>query len=362
MEFTVSKSNLQKGLEGVQGAVERRGSIPILGNVLLKAGQDNLEITATDLDVTIVGQCEISANVPGVATVSAKRLMDIVRLLPDGEISIQLQENDWLGVKSNGSSYKMVGLPADNFPMVERLTKQVAVIPGEVLSALIRRVSYAITQEESRYSLSGALMKLEPGRITMVATDGHRLSMASAEIALDCEKQQVLIPRKGLQELLKMCIGSVRFDASESHLFFSAGGRYLTARRLAGQFPNYDLVLPKDNDKLAIINRETLANAIRRVSVMSSEKMHGISLVFTPTRLELSASSSDAGEAHEYVEYKGEGLAGLDIKINPNYLMDFLSECHTTEVSLSLKDEEAAVDMRPVGLDGYQCIVMPMKF
>jgi DNA polymerase III subunit beta len=353
----------------VQGVIEKKSTIPILSNILLEAAGAHLDIAATDLDVTIRCGCPATVLAEGTTTISARRLFDIVRLLPDGaDIDFSLLENDWVELHCGNSQYKIVALPKENFPSIPEAAPATAQIPGTLLRNMIQRTMFAITQEESRYSLNGALLALMPNEVRMVATDGHRLALVSKNMegpGVDMEVR-ALIPRKTLVEILKL-IGEqesmVEFGRDENHLFFGVGSKRLVSRILAGQFPNYELVIPRENDKYIVASTKAFGDGVRRAAIMSDEKLRAIRLSFKTGTLELTASSAEAGEAREVVPVEFEGET-LDIGFNPQYLLDFIGVCAAESVSVSLKDSETQGLLRPVGpsdLD-YRYVVMPMKF
>ncbi len=369
MKFTVTRNSLLNELNLVQGVIEKKSTIPILSNILLEVSGERLEITATDLDVTIRCGCPAAVVEEGTTTLSARRLFDIVRLLPEGaDVELTLLENDWVELHSGNSEYKIVALPKENFPSIPEAAPSTAHIPGNLLRNMIQRTIFAITQEESRYSLNGALLALLPGEIRMVATDGHRLALVSKSMeipGLDVEVRS-LIPRKTLMEIQKL-IGDqdavVEFGRDENHLFFSLGNRRLVSRVLAGQFPNYELVIPRENDKFIVASTREFGDGIRRAAIMSDEKLRAIRLCFKTGSLELTASSAEAGEAREVVPVEYDG-ASLEIGFNPLYLLDFIANCGSDSISIALKDSETQGLIRPIGgsdLD-YRYVVMPMKF
>ena len=370
MEFTVKRSQLLDELNLVQGVIEKKSTIPILSNILLESSGDRLNITATDLDVSICCGCAAVVSDPGTMTVPARRLFEIARYLPEeAEIHCTLLENDWLGVRSGNSEYKVVGLPKENFPSVPQPAAPGVQISGAVLKAMIQRTIFAITQEESRYSLNGAMLLVKPQEMRMVATDGHRLAVVSQTVdvsGLDTELK-ALIPRKTLIEVQKL-IGdrdlTLEFGRDENHLFFSLADKRLVSRVLAGQFPNYEMVIPRANDKMVLASTKALADGIRRAQVMSDERLRAVRLSFKPNAVEITASSAEAGEARDVVpvEYSA---AGMDIGFNPQYLLDFLSVCGSESVNLALRDSETQGMFRPAGDSKdlqYTYVVMPMKF
>lgn len=370
MKFTVARNSLLNELNLVQGVIEKKSTIPILSNILLEAGGEYLDITATDLDVTIRCGCSATVESEGTTTISARRLFEIVRLLPEGsDLSLSVLDNEWVELSSGKSKYKIVALPKENFPSVPEAASAMSQIPGGLLRRMIQRTMFAITQEESRYSLNGALLVLLPGEIRMVATDGHRLALVSQSMEVPGIEGEIraLIPRKTLVEIQKL-IGDqdplvVEFGRDENHLFFSVESRRLVSRILAGQFPNYELVIPHENDKYVVSNSKSLGDGIRRAAIMSDEKLKAIRLLFKKGSVELTARCEEAGEAMDEVpiEYEGDDI---EIGFNPQYLLDFISVCNSETISVSLKDSETQGLFRPVeGSDlDYRYVVMPMKF
>jgi DNA polymerase III subunit beta len=369
MKFTVKRNSLLDELNLVQGVIEKKSTIPILSNILLEAEGERLKITATDLDVSICCGCPAAVHEPGTMTVSARRLFEIARYLPDdAEIDARLLENDWMELSSGHSEYKIVGLPKENFPSVPEPAAAGTPIPGSLLRAMIQRTIFAITQEESRYSLNGALLVVKPLEMRMVATDGHRLALVSAPIenAGGEAEMKALIPRKTLVEIQKL-IGDkdvpVFFGKDENHLFFSVEDKRLVSRVLAGQFPNYEMVVPRNNDKNVIGSTRALADGIRRAKVMSDERLRAVRFAIRAAAVEITASSAEAGEARDIVPVDYSG-GPMEIGFNPDYLLDFLGACGSDNVNLSLRDSETQGMFYPEGSPeiDYRYIVMPMKF
>jgi DNA polymerase III subunit beta len=370
MEFTVNRNLLLDELNLVQGVIEKKSTIPILSNILLEATRDRLSITATDLDVSICCGCPAAVQNEGTMTVSARRLFEITRYLPDGaEIQATLLPNDWLQIRSGNSTYKAVGLPKENFPSIPEPASPGIPIPGAILRAMIQRTIFAITQEESRYSLNGALLVMKPQEMRMVATDGHRLALVSKPLenpGVEAEMKS-LIPRKTLIEIQKL-IGdgdsAVNFSRDENHLFFSVAEKRLVSRVLAGQFPNYEMVIPRNNDKTVVAGAKVLADGIRRAQVMSDERLRAVRVTLRPGAMEITASSAEAGEAREIVDIEYNNVE-IGIGFNPQYLLEFLGVCSAASVQFSVRDSETQGMFSPVtdesDLD-YRYIVMPMKF
>ncbi len=307
MEITVSKFELLRELSATQGVVERKTTIPILSNYLFEAGGDRLSLTATDLDLSLRTSCNAKVKKEGACTIPARKLHDYVKLLPDADITIKLLENHWVSIRCGRSNTKMVGMARSNFPSLPVFpTAGVVSIPAQVLRGMIARTGFAIANEESRYTLNGALMVLKPESITMVATDGHRL----AHVERNSEKFEgvsgelkTLVPKKAMDELKSLVdstdVETIEFAKDESTLFFRIGPRLLTSRQLTGQFPNYEAVLPKDNSKSIALHGDDLGAAISRVAQFADERSRAVRLKLEKGELKLSASSTETGESED---------------------------------------------------------------
>src|SRR5580693_6044240 len=370
MEFSVSKSALLNELSTTQGVVERKTTIPILSNLLVEAKGSRLTITATDLELSIRTSCDAKVKKEGAGTIPAKKLFELLRLLPeDGEIKFKLQENHWVHITSDRRNYKLVGMSKDNFPALPAFPHAMVKIPASLLATAIAKTTFAISLEESRYTLNGALMVLKPGSLAMVATDGHRLSMVETDHKFEgfTAETRVLVPKKAMTEIQRLAAESgddaqVEFAQDESHLFFQFGRRLLTSRKLTGQFPNYEAVLPRDANKTVVIERNELNDALRRVSQLADARSRAVKFTLAKEAIEISASSPEYGEAKEAIEkeYKGEPIA---IGFNAQYLLDFLSAAADGPISFELKDEQSAGQLRPLGDESsrYRYVVMPMR-
>jgi len=370
MEITVSKFELLHELTATQGVVERKTTIPILSNYLFEAAGDKLSLTATDLDLSLRTACAAKVKKEGSCTIPARKLHDYVKLLPDADITIKLLENHWVSIRCGRSNTKMVGMARSNFPSLPVFpTAGVVKIPAQVLRGMIAKTGFAIANEESRYTLNGALLVLKPESITMVATDGHRLShieRSGEKFSGISGEMKTLIPKKAMDELKSLLDGAdtqtIDFAKDESTLYFRIGPRLLTSRQLTGQFPNYEAVLPKDNSKSVSLNGEELSAAISRVAQFADERSRAVRLKLEKGELKLSASSTETGESEDLLEtnYNGDPLT---IGFNAQYILDFLKAVGAGEVKLDLKDAQSAGQLRPA--DGedykYRYIVMPMR-
>jgi DNA polymerase III subunit beta len=369
MEITVSKVELLRELTATQGVVERKTTIPILSNYLFEAAADKLSLTATDLDLSLRTSCNAKVKKEGACTIPARKLYDYVRLLPDADITIRLLENHWVSIRCGRSNTKMVGMARSNFPGLPVFPSAGAIkIPAAVLRSMIAKTGFAIANEESRYTLNGALMVLKPESITMVATDGHRL----AHIERSGDKfegvsgeMKTLIPKKAMDELKSLLdsdIETIDFAKDESTLFFRVGPRLLTSRQLTGQFPNFEAVLPKDNNKSVTLPGNELGQAISRVAQFADERSRAVRLRMEKGELKLSASSTETGESEDTIEtsYQGDSLT---VGFNAQYILDFLKAVGAGDVKLEFKDAQSAGQLRPADSEDYKYryIVMPMR-
>jgi DNA polymerase-3 subunit beta len=370
MEITVSKFELLRELTATQGVVERKTTIPILSNYLFEAAGDKLSLTATDLDLSLRTSCVVKVKKEGSCTIPARKLHDYVKLLPDADITIKLLENHWVSIRCGRSNTKMVGMAKSNFPSLPTFpTAGVVKIPAQVLRSMIAKTGFAIASEESRYTLNGALMVLKPESITMVATDGHRLShieRPATKFEGVSGEMKTLVPKKAMDELKSLLDSTdaeeIDFAKDESTLYFRIGNRLLTSRQLTGQFPNFEAVLPKDNTKSIAVHGDELGQAISRVAQFADERSRAVKMRLEKGELKLSASSTEMGESEDTIEidYQGELLA---IGFNAQYLLDFLKATGGGEIKLEFKDSQSAGQMRPAEGEEYKYryIVMPMR-
>lgn len=368
MDFVVKKADLLRELQYVQGVVEKKTTVPILANILLATTGNSLVVTGTDLDVTIECACKAQVKVSGALTVSAKKLFEIIRLLPDAsEVHFKSEAREWINITCERSKFKIAGLSKENFPDVPRVEGESVTLLSGHLKHMISRCIFAITQEESRFALNGALMILRPNQLTFVTTDGHRLALIQRETeiaGLEGEMKN-LVPRKTLVELNKLTGAGeevVSFARDENHFFFKVGERLLISRLLSGQFPNYDMVIPSGNDKEVGLGTLRFADALRRVAVMADEQSRAVRFSLEEGQLEVSSSSADYGEAKEVIpaEYGGEPLV---ICFNSQYVLEFLAGLDSEKVGLFLKDAETQGLLKPANGSDYEhlYVVMPMK-
>jgi DNA polymerase-3 subunit beta len=368
MELVVRKADLLRELQLFQGIVERKNTIPILANILMEAGSGELRFLATDLEVGLRSRCEASVSRQGAVTVPAKKFFEIVRALPETDIHIA-EERGGVKVAADHFDSRLPAEPSENFPTLPQRGDGAAVmLPRAILRDMIVRTQFAIALEDSRYYLNGAQLVLKPEVMTLVATDGHRLAIVTAPIGAENgrrEPSMVILPRKTLAELGRLLgegEGDVIFQPGENHLFFEIGGRTLISRIIDAQYPSYERVIPKANDKRIEFERDRLASAVRRVALVSNERSRAVRLQIDKGKVEIASSSQEFGEAHEELRADYDGGA-LQISFNAQYVLDFLSVVGTDVVTLELKDEMSQALMKPVGAEGYDYlyVVMPMR-
>ncbi len=329
MEFVIKQSALKEELGFVQGIVEKKSTIPVLSNILIESvGENTIRIVGTDLDVTI--RCEAAAEIKqeGAMCIQARKLFDIVRLLDDADVHFKKEENEWVKLNCGKSKFRLAGVSREQFPEVPSFKSAPMKISAEVFNHFIHNTSFAITNEQSRFTLSGAKFMIENGTARMVTTDGHRLAFIEKKLSDgSSEKIDSLIPKKALMELTKISrdsSGEISFGEDENHIYFEVDGRLLITRKLSGTFPNYEMVIPKDNDKVVTFDAEEMKNAIRRVALMADERTRSVKMIIRPGEIEIGAQSSEEGEAHEKVaaEYDGEET---EVGFNSQYLQEFLN-------------------------------------
>jgi len=372
LEISVSRAEILRELTAAQSVVERKTTIPILSNFLFEAADDKLTITATDLDQSLRTSCAAKVKKAGACTIPARKLYDYIKLLPDGDISIKLLDNHWVQIRAGRSNTKMVGMARANFPQVLDFPSSGGYkINAASLRNMISKTIFSISNEESRYTLNGALLVLKAESMAMVATDGHRLAHIEKHgenlEGISGEKK-TLIPRKALAELNGLLgntdVETIEFADDEQTLFFRIGGRVLTSRKLTGQFPNYEAVLPRDNTKFVIVRSVDLMASIQRVAQFADERSGAIKIRLEQNELKLSAQSTDAGESEDIIEtpYNYDPLV---VGFNSQYLIDFLRATgETGEVRLEFKDAQSAGQMRPEDANEdvkYRYILMPMR-
>lgn len=364
MKFSLPKEVFLEELQILQGIVEKRNTMPILANILMNVSAADIELTGTDLEVGLRTHIGADIERTGAITVNGKKIFEIVKSLPEGQgVQVELKD-ETLEIRSGDSEFKILCLAKEDYPQVPDVKFERGIeLVLQDLRDMIDRVLYAITQEQ-RYYLNGALLSLKNRQIELVSTDGHRLSYTrKAQDGLKLDKElSVIVAKKTLNEIRKFEGETVAFDLDDNNLFFRVGARTLISRIIESKFPNYQAVIPKDNPARLVLGREELANAIRRVSLLSAERSKGIKFTIEKNRLRLFSSNPEIGEARDRltVEYKGQDL---EVGFNAQYLLDFLSAVGSERIVFELKDENSAVLLKPETEEGLTNIyvLMPMK-
>jgi DNA polymerase III subunit beta len=373
MDLVVKKNDLLRELQLFQGIVERKNTIPILANVLMEGKDNEIHMLATDLEVGLRSHCDATVEKGGTLTLPAKKLYEIVKALPETEVRITEDKN---GVKVAADRFesRMQTLPKEDFPAVPEASGNFsATLPREAVREMVAKTQFAITGEDTRYFLNGALFILAPTSMSLVATDGHRLALVNVERPADgktskeMQKEDIraILPRKTLWELGRLLTegeGDIRYERGENHLFFEIGGRMLISRMIDGQFPAFERVIPKGNNRRIEFERERLTNAVKRVALLSNERSRAVKFQLDKGKVEVTSSSPEFGEAKETlpVDYND---GNMQICFNAQYVMDFLGAVNTDNVVLELKDEVSQAVMKPIGTEGYDYtyVIMPMR-
>jgi DNA polymerase III subunit beta len=370
MELVVRKTDLLRELQLFQGIVERKNTIPILANVLIETDGDHVTFLATDLEVGLRSRCAASVAKSGSLTLPAKKLYEIVKALPETDVRIEEDKN---GVKVAADRFdsRMQTLPREDFPTMPDASGSVSVtLPRDILKQMVAKTQFAITGEDTRYFLNGALFILRPDSMSLVSTDGHRLALITVPLEKGKaprteDEVRVILPRKTLLELGRLLAegdGDIQYERGENHLFFDVGGRLLISRMIDGQFPAFERVIPKSNDKRVEFDRDRLTSAVKRVALLSNERSRAVKFTIDKGKVEITSSSPEFGEAKEalIVDYAG---APVTICFNAQYVLDFLGVIETDSVGLEFKDEMSQAVMKPVGADGYDYtyVIMPMR-
>jgi DNA polymerase III subunit beta len=366
MKIIITKDQIIAGLQAVQNVVSTRTTLPILSNVLLRAADGKLEFTATDLDVTVACSVEAKVEKSGATTVPVKKLFGIVREL-NGEIEIETDDKNITSIRSGGSFFKIHGLGADEFPPLPQFKddKKVA-ISQETIRAMLKKTSFAVSTDESRYVLNGIFISLKDGKMTLVATDGRRLALVDEEVDIS-EKSagEFIVPAKAVNELNRLLQekGDVELKFGENQASFSLKDDkgfsvLLITKLIEGNYPNYRQVIPGEPKERVPLHREELLSALRRAEIMTSEKANSVKLTFGRNTLSITANSPEVGEARETlaVNYKGKEMA---IAFNPRYLIDPLAALAEDEVFIELIDELSPGVLKINGAFLY--VVMPMR-
>jgi DNA polymerase-3 subunit beta len=367
MNLTIAKDQIINGLQAVQNVVSTRTTLPILSNVLMRADGDRLEFTATDLDVTIACSVEAKVKKPGASTVPVKKLLGIVRELSNSELDLQVDEKNTCSIQSGASFYKINGLSADEFPPMPKFKEdKKVVLPQETVKSMMKKTSFAVSTDESRYVLNGIFISLKDHKMTMVATDGRRLALVDEEVDVSEKSQgEFIVPAKAVNEMNRLLQdkGEVEIRYAENQASFTLKDEkgfsiLIITKLIEGNYPNYRQVIPGETKERISLVREELLHALRRAEIMTSEKSNSVKLTFGKNNLAITANSPEVGEARESlaINYKGKEMA---IAFNPKYMIDPLTALANDEVFIELIDELSPGVLKINGPFLY--VVMPMR-
>ncbi|MFH1766428.1 MAG: DNA polymerase III subunit beta [Gemmatimonadota bacterium] len=368
MNFTITRQNLHQGLAAVSASIPTKTTLPVLSNILLEARDGGVWMSGTDLDVAVRVRVPADVREAGSLTAPGKKLQEIARELPDRPVEVVARGHQ-LELKCGRSAFKLNGLPSEEFPNLPGVDFEKGwSITGSELQKLIHHTSFAVSTEESRPILNGVLWELRDGRMQMVATNGHRLArMAVPAGPATATSADFIVPPAALQQVQRLFKTEEALEVARdgNHLGFRSSGTEVYTRLIEGTFPNYEQVIPKDNDRYAIVEKSALESAVRRMAVVASDQTHRIRLVFSEGRVHLNVLTPDLGEGEDELElqYVGEEL---EIGFNANYLLEVLRYMPTDEVKLTFKAPERAATMEPVTAEGekgldYLCLVMPLR-
>lgn len=371
MIFTIEKEVFLKGLARIQGIVEKRNTIPILSNVLIEADQDRIMLTATDLEVGMRSSYPAKTNKSGKITVSAKKIYEIIKELPEKEISFKAKENCWIEISCGKSVFNIVGLSSDEFPhFPEPNEAKMVPLNSDLLNEMIERTYFSVSTDETKYNLNGILFKTEEkdnkNILRLVATDGHRLAMAMRPIEtgnIDELATGVIFPRKGITELKKItedAESDIKFGFMDNSAVVIKNDTIVVMRLVDGDFPDYTRVIPKNNESIIQLPRDLFLHALKRMAILSSEKSKGVKIELKSNTLEISSSNPEIGDAHEEleIEYNGEDIS---IGFNARYMIDILQVLDNETVNLAVKDNLSPGLITPEGDEGFLAVVMPMR-
>lgn len=372
MDIIVTKADLASALARVQGIVEKKNTVPILSSVLLEAHGAELAVSATDLEIFLRSRYPVKIAKEGVVTAPAKKLFEIVRELPEGEIRLVAGDKGWVKIEMGRARFKVMSLPNDDFPAlpVAQEGEKIEVAPAMLVEA-IEKTSFAMSHDQTRQALNGILLEVSPvggdeADLRLIATDGHRLAYIQRRCrAAVVGNRGVIVPRKAITEMRKL-IGeesggpAVELSFQENRLFIRIGASLLVTRLVDGQFPDYQQVIPSGGARVAVVERETFYRAVRRVSTVTADRVNLLRFGFTTGKVSVTAVNPELGEATEDVELEFTG-GDIELGLNARYIQDVFSVIDQEKVVIEMNEILSPALVRPLGDDGYRCVVMPMR-
>jgi DNA polymerase-3 subunit beta len=373
MKLRIARDELLTGLQRVQGVVEKRNTMPILSNILLEAKADGVDIVATDLEIGMRGLYKAAVREPGAITLSARKLYEILKELPDGDVDLTIGDNNWATIQTGKSQFKIVGLPSTDFPALPAIEREgLTPVAGAGLMELIRKTLFAVGDNDARYILNGLLITLvtsdKKTTLRLVGTDGHRLALAERELGPPAGKDapreiKAIIPKKAAHEirrLLEEGDGEPLIGFTKNLMIFRKSGLLLTSRLMEGNYPNYQQVIPKESEKRLVVPKAEFEGALRRVAVLSRDKTNAVKMTIATGRMTLFSSNPDFGEATEEIgaTYTGDSIT---TGFNARYLLDVLSVVDGESVSMQMDTPLSPCLVKEPGNAGFTCVVMPIK-
>lgn len=372
MEFTIEKEVLSKGLHRVQGIIDKKGTMPILLNVLIEAKGREINITATDLEVAFKERHTAEIKKEGKVGILGKKLFEIVKELPEKIVSLRLKENFWVEIKSGKSIFNIMGIEVEKYPSLPSYDEEAdfAETPNKIINEMISKTIFAVSNDETRRNLMGVFMtqeiKEEDKFLRMVATDGYRLSMIDRRIDREIKgvEEGILLPKKGLWELAKILDEdgeNILVSVKQNNFIVKNGKKSLIIRLLDAEFPDYKQVIPEKTKIKISLKRNEFLESLRRVSILASEKTKGVKFHLRDKIMELSTYNPEIGEAKEEIlaEYKGEELI---VGFNARFVLEALDNFESEDVDIAMEDANSPAIFKPVGDDHHKCIIMPMRF
>lgn len=365
MKFTISRESLLPALQVVNTVIERRQSLPVLSNLLVSLDKKAINLTGTDLEVEIIVSIEQENSETEEFTLSARKLLDICRTLPDHANLEFLVEKDSVKISSEKSRFTLATINAQEFPSSEMKATHITFdIPQNVLKELIDDTMFAMAQQDVRYYLNGLLLEVSNNKLKAVATDGHRLALKEVDLVLDTDQMtQIIVPRKGVTELSRILHSeesAAHVQISQNHIRVTIPQLQFTSKLIDGRFPDYDRVIPKQTEQKIVADREKLRQSLNRASILSNEKYRGIGVILQKGKIKAHAHNPEQEEAEEEIEVQYEG-SEMEIGFNVSYLLDALDTIKTDKVILTIKDPNSSCLLLPEGESHCKYVVMPMR-
>ncbi len=371
MEILISKSELSSALSKVQGIVEKKNTVPILSSVLLEVEGSSLFVSATDLEISLRSRYQAETSTEGVLTAPAKKIFEIVRELPEGDVRISSDEGGWVRIEMGRSRFKVMSLPKEDFPTIPQMEEgERLLFPPATLAEMIDKTSFAMSHDQTRHALNGVLWEVSPHKdgsaeCRMVATDGHRLAYIRRECRGEVTGQRgAIVPRKAIVELKRLIgesgEGDVEVSFQENRMAFRLGDSVMVTRLVEGQFPDYRQVIPEESVRKAVVGREEFYRAVRRVATLSSDRTAPLRLSFKKDGVTVMAVNPEVGEATEDLEAQYDGDE-IEIGLNARYVVDTFSVLDQDKVSIEMNEALSPGLIRPLGDEDYRCVIMPMR-